>query len=133
MRSNVTSSKPVSLADQPWLTATSHLNLGMALIAAGQPQWAQNSLGEAIRRYEELGDERLRARCLGYMGLAALSENQPQRARSLYSQCLAAFDAHGEPKGTAEGLAGLAAVVADDDPLRSATLAGAAERLREGF
>lgn len=120
--------------DQPWLVATSHLNLGLALVASNDPSTARASFNEALRRYEELGDERFRARCLGYLGLSALAEDQHGRAQSLYSQSLAAFVSLAEPKGTAEGLAGLAAVAATNgDPVRAATLGAAAERLRESY
>ncbi len=120
--------------EQPWLVATSCLNLGLAEIATGSTEAARASLSEALRRYEEIGDERFRARCLGYLGLAALVEGAPERAQSLYAQSLAGFAALAEPKGTAEGLAGLAAVAAATaDPVRAATLGGSAERLRESF
>lgn len=121
-------------ADQPWLLATSLLNVGIARIAAGQTDDARVFLAEALREYAELGDERFRARSLGYLGLAALVDGDPERGESLYAQSLFVFDELGGGMGIAEGFTGLAtAAVMRDLPLRAAQLGGAAERLRESF
>jgi predicted ATPase/DNA-binding XRE family transcriptional regulator len=120
--------------DRPWIAATSWLNLGMAHLGAGATDLARGDLGEALRRYEQVGDERFHARCLGYLGLASLTEDDSGRARALFAQSLTAFRDLAEPGGTAEGLSGLAAVEARTGrPERAALLAGAAERLRETF
>jgi predicted ATPase/DNA-binding XRE family transcriptional regulator len=120
--------------DRPWIAATSWLNLGMAHLGAGATDLARRDLGEALRRYEQVGDQRFHARCLGYLGLASLTEDDSGRARALFAQSLAAFRDLAEPGGTAEGLSGLAAVEArTGQPERAAMLAGAAERLRETF
>ena len=121
-------------AGEPWLSASSLLNLAMATIASGRTSEARSLLHEALRMYDDLGDERFRARALGYLGLAALVDGEAGRAEALYAQSLRIFDALGEPKGVAEALTGLAsAAVLGGAVTRSAQLGGAAERLRESF
>jgi predicted ATPase/DNA-binding XRE family transcriptional regulator len=118
--------------DQPWILATSLLNLGLGHLALGQPAEARPRLGEALARYDEIGDLRFHARSLGYLGLASLLEDDPGRAGALFAQSLRTFADLNEPSGTAEGLAGIAAVAAStDQATQAATLGGAAERLRE--
>jgi hypothetical protein len=106
------------------------LNLGLAHLAGAEVTPARQVLAEALAAYEELGDERFRARCLAYLGLASLIEDDPVPARALFAQSLAVFAGLGEPGGTAEGLAGLAAVdAALGEDARAATLSGAGERV----
>lgn len=119
---------------QPWLVATSLLNLGIAHIAAGDTDRARAMIAEALRGYSEIGDLRFRARSLGYLGLAALVDGDSDRSEALYAQSLTIFEALDEPKGVAEGLSGLATTAALRGlPLRAAQLGAAAERLRESF
>lgn len=118
--------------DQPWILATSLLNLALGQLAAGSVAPARLLLGEALQHYEAIGDRRFHARCIGYLGLAALLDGDPERARALFRQSLMAFRDLGEPAGIAEGLAGLAAVeAADGQAATAAVLSGAAERLRQ--
>ncbi|HEU5044517.1 MAG TPA: helix-turn-helix domain-containing protein [Nocardioidaceae bacterium] len=118
--------------DQPWILATSLLNQGLAHLALGKPDRARPALGEALSTYDKIGDERFHARCLAYLGLASLLENDPGRAGALFAQSLRTFAELAEPAGTAEGVAGIAAVAATTgQTIRAATLGGAAERLRE--
>ncbi len=117
---------------QPWILASSLLNLGLGHLALGHPDRARPALGEALARYDEIGDERFHARCLAYLGLTSLLENDPGRAGALFAQSLRAFAALAEPAGTADGMTGIAAVAAaNGQAVRAATLGGAAERLRE--
>jgi non-specific serine/threonine protein kinase len=119
---------------RPWLVATSLLNLGLGRLSAADTAGARTMLSQALTAYEEIGDERFRARCLGYLGLASLVEDDPGRARSLFGQSLTVFRQFSEPGGTAEGLAGIAAIDASTGHLATAaTLSGAAERLRESY
>jgi predicted ATPase/transcriptional regulator with XRE-family HTH domain len=118
--------------DQPWILATSLLNLALGELALGSVAAARSLLAEALQRYEDIGDRRFHARSLGYLGLAALLDDDPSRARALFRQSLIAFRELGEPAGIAEGLAGLAAVAAaTGEPGTAATLGGAAESLRQ--
>ncbi len=120
--------------DHDWILATSLLNLGLGLLSAADTDRARTAIGEALAAYEGIGDARFRARCVGYLGITSLMEDDPDRARVLFSQSLAAFRELAEPAGTAEGLAGIAAAEAATGNLpRAATLAGAAERLRNSF
>jgi hypothetical protein len=120
--------------DQPWILAASLLNLGLAHLAGTDPDRARTAVGEALRRYAAIGDERFHARCLGYLGLISLLENDLPRAHTLLAQSLTAFYAVDEPAGMAEGLVGLAAVhAASGDTARAAVLTGAGERLRESI
>jgi hypothetical protein len=106
----------------------------MGHLAAGDTGRARAVIGEALTAYEQLGDERFRARCLGYLGFASLVEDDPERARALFGQSLTAFRQLAEPGGTAEGLVGLAAVDAATGNLtRAAQLGGAGGRLRESY
>ena len=117
-----------------WLLATSQLNLGLAHLCAGDTDRARTAIAEALRAYEEIGDQRFHARCLGYLGHAALIERDPDRAGALLRNCLTVFRDLAEPGGTAEGLVGLAAVYAlQGNATRAALLAGAAERLRDNY
>ena len=117
--------------DQPWIQATSLLNLALGQLSAGSVAPARALLGEALQRYETIGDRRFHARCVGYLGLAALLDADAERARALFRQSLLAFRELGEPAGIAEGLAGLAAVAAaTGQPTEAAVLGSAADRLR---
>jgi tetratricopeptide (TPR) repeat protein len=114
--------------------ATSLLNLGLARAAAGDFDGARDAIGDALRRYAEIDDQRFQARSRGYLGLVSLSTGDLSQARTLFAQSLRAFHALAEPGGTAEGLSGLAAVAAaSGDAGRAATLIGAAQRLRESI
>ncbi len=120
--------------DDAWLLATSLLNLGVAHIAAARTAEARRLIGQALRAYAVLGDERFRARSLGYIGLAALVDRDVERAEALYHQSLVLFDEMGETKGIAEALTGLATAAAIRGmPTRTAELSGAAQRIRESF
>jgi non-specific serine/threonine protein kinase len=116
---------------QPWLLATSLLNLGLGHLASGSPERARLFLGEGLQRYQDIGDLRFRARCVGYLGLAALLDADPERAKALFGQSLQAFRDLDEPAGIAEGLAGLAATESASRPAAAAMLAGAASRVRD--
>src|SRR5262249_22299479 len=95
---------------------------------------ARQLIGEALRGYDELGDERFRARCLGYLGLAALFDGDTLRGEALYRQSLLIFQELGEAKGIAESLTGLANAAAMRGlPTRAAQLGGAAESTWESF
>jgi tetratricopeptide (TPR) repeat protein len=117
-----------------WLLGTSKLNLGLAYLCVGNTDRARAGIGEALRAYEEIGDQRFHARCLAYLGHAGLIDRDPDRAGALLRNSLTAFRDLAEPGGTAEGLVGVAAVHAlQGNATRAALLAGAADRLRDSY
>jgi predicted ATPase/DNA-binding XRE family transcriptional regulator len=117
-----------------WLLATSQLNLGLAHLCIGDTDSARAAIGDALQAYEEIGDQRFHARCLGYLGHAALIDRDTNRASALLRSSLTTFRHLAESGGTAEGLIGLAAVQAlHGNATRAAMLAGAAERLRNSY
>jgi tetratricopeptide (TPR) repeat protein len=119
----------------PWILATSMLNLALADLSdggGGAVAEARSLLGDALACYESIGDRRFRARCLGYLGVAALLENDADRAQALFRQSLTVFRDLEEPGGMAEALSGLAAVAAASGRSEEAArLAGAGERVRQ--
>jgi predicted ATPase/DNA-binding XRE family transcriptional regulator len=117
---------------RPWILAASLLNLALAQLAVPSPDAARPLLGEALQQYDDIGDRRFHARCLGYLGLASLLDGDPERARALFLQSFTSFRGLAEPAGIAEGLAGLAAVeAATGEAATAAVLAAAAERTRD--
>jgi hypothetical protein len=116
------------------LLATSQLNLGLAHLCMGDTDSGRAAIGEALQTYEKIGDQRFHARCLGYLGHAALIDRDTNQARALLHSSLTAFRHLAEPGGTAEGLVGLATVHAlHGNATQAAMLAGAAERLRDSY
>lgn len=123
----------LSVGDE-WIIATSYLNLGLGHLCAGSVDSARSALAVALRIYEQMKDERFHARCLGYLGMAALIADDTVRARLLFVESLRAFHRLAEPGGTAEGLSGLAAIAAAvGEPTKAALLAGAADGLRLAY
>jgi predicted ATPase/transcriptional regulator with XRE-family HTH domain len=115
-----------------WQLATSHLNLGVALLSAGSPEDADDSFEEGLRVYRQLGDDIFAARITNASAHAALARDDIERADRLARSALAEVSRHGERQGIAEGLVTLAAVAAArSDPDRAATLSGAAAAIRE--
>lgn len=120
--------------DRPWILATSLLNLGLARTAAEDFDGARDAIGDALRHYAEIDDQRFQARSHGYLGLVSLATGDLSQAHTLFAQSLRAFHALAERGGTAEGLAGLAAeAAASGAAIRAAILIGAAQRLRESI
>jgi predicted ATPase/DNA-binding XRE family transcriptional regulator len=114
-----------------WLLATSLLNLGMALAHAGDER-AEPVLHRSRDLYAALGDEHFEARTVLYSGYAALQRHEPDVGESLFRECLILFWELDDLWGTTEALEGLAAVAAAQGSAeRAATIAGAAEALRE--
>ena len=117
-----------------WQLATSHLNLGAALLHSGRTEEAVASLDEALRLYRELGDDIFAARVLNHIAHAALADNDIARADRLAHEALASLAEQGERQGIAEALETLAAVAAARSAVeRAATLAGAAAAIREAI
>jgi predicted ATPase/DNA-binding XRE family transcriptional regulator len=117
-----------------WQLATSHLNLGAALLHCGRTLDAVAALEEALRLYRSLGDEVFAARALNHLAHAALARNDVARADRLARQALASVAEQGERQGIAEGLDTVAAVAAASSAVdRAAILSGAAAAVREAI
>lgn len=115
-----------------WQLATSHLNLGVALLHLGRPTEADGIFEEARRLYRELGDAVFTARVVNQRAQCALARHDIEQAEALAREALAGFAEHQERQGIAEGLETLAAVAAArSDGDRAATLGGASAALRE--
>jgi tetratricopeptide (TPR) repeat protein len=115
-----------------WHLGTSHLNLGAALLHCGRAEEAVSGLREALRIYQELGDDVFAARALNHLAHAALGQNDIAQADRLAREALASSAEQGERQGIAEGLETMAAVAAARSSVeRAATLAGAAAATRD--
>jgi predicted ATPase/transcriptional regulator with XRE-family HTH domain len=114
-----------------WQLGTSYLNLGTALLHAGAADDALATLRDGLLVYRELGDEVFAAHINNTMAHVALARNDIAGADRLGREALSAAAEQGERQGIADGLHTLAAVAgAVSDPDRAATLAGAAEAIR---
>ena len=121
--------RPLGLS---WQLATSHLNLGTALVLDGSPEEAEAILEAGLEMYRQLGDDIFAARMTNGIAYAALTRDDIERADGLARTALAAFAEHGERQGVAQGLENLAAVsAARGDADRAAPLGGAAAAVRE--
>jgi tetratricopeptide (TPR) repeat protein len=121
--------RPLGLS---WQLATSHLNLGTALVLSGSPEEAETALEAGLAMYRQLGDEIFAARMTNGIACAALTRDDIERADSLARIALAAFAEQAERQGVAQGLETLAAVAAArGDAERAATLGGAAAAVRD--
>jgi predicted ATPase len=121
--------RPLGLS---WQLATSHLNLGTALVLSGSPEEAEATLEEGLEMYRQLGDDIFAARMINGIAYAALTRDDIDRADELARTALAAFADQAERQGVAQGLENLAAVAAArGDANRAATLWGAAAAVRD--
>ena len=115
-----------------WELATSHLNLGSALLHSGRIEEAIAAFESALGVYRELGDDIFAARVLNHLAQAALAGDQIDRADRLAREALTSVAALGERQGMVDGLQNLAAVAAARSEVeRAAALAGAAAAIRE--
>jgi predicted ATPase/DNA-binding XRE family transcriptional regulator len=115
-----------------WQLATSHLNLGDALLHCGRADEAVARFHDALRLYRVLGDDVFAARVLNHIAQAALADNDLARADGLAREALASVAEQGERQGIAEGLETLAVVAAERSAVeQAATLAGAAAAIRD--
>jgi predicted ATPase/DNA-binding XRE family transcriptional regulator len=121
--------RPLGLS---WQLATSHLNLGSALVLRDSPEDAEATFEAGLEMYHQLGDAIFAARITIGIAQAALAQNDIERAEGRARSALAAFAEHAERQGMAQGLETLAAVAAArGDSDRAATLGGAAAAVRE--
>jgi tetratricopeptide (TPR) repeat protein len=121
--------------ESSWHLATSHLNLGMAKMHAGDLEAAESSILNAREMYSQIGDEHFEARCLGYRGYTALLAGDMAHAKLSFTNSLEAFRDLEDLQGIAEAFEGLSAVCAvgnsADSAVKAARCAGAAESVRE--
>jgi predicted ATPase len=114
-----------------WHLAMSVLNLGIATLHSGRLDEARGYLSEALALHRGIGDEIFAARALGYLGYAALFAGDLDRAEALFLESTRAYEERADEAGTAEGLAGLAAVrAAQGRDADAARLAKESEAIR---
>ena len=117
-----------------WHLGTSYLNLGVALLQAGEAEEAATTLGEARRVYESVGDAVFAARVINALAHAALAHNDVAEGDRLARTALSMAAQHRERQGIADGLLTLAATAAvRSDADLAAELAGASSAIRESI
>ena len=115
----------------PWPLATSALNLGTAVMHAGDLERAEALLADARTRYQELGDDAYHARATRHLVTCRLLRGQAHSAAELLRTCPT------PPPGSggwdlAESLEELSLInAATGAPHRAAILAAAAAAIRE--
>ena len=115
--------------ESEWLLATSALNLGVAVMRAGDITRAERLFAEARSRYRDQGDLAYEARAMRHLASCKLQTGDLAGANELLRTCV--LTEPGGDWGLAEGLDGLSLVkAANGDAYRAALLAGAAESLR---
>jgi tetratricopeptide (TPR) repeat protein len=109
-------------AEPSWSRAASLLNLGTAVVHAGDSADAERLLEEARRLFEDLGDRHFAARVTVELGYAALVRGELTPARARFARGLDSFSTLGERWGRAEAIVGMAAVAAARGQDRTAAL-----------
>ena len=114
-----------------WVRATSLLNLATALAAAGRSDAATPLCEQAVTLYESIGDRHFAARAHLQLAYEHILRGEMTGATQHAATAIAIIGDLGDMWGVAEGLEAVAALRAEDRPRDSATLAGAAARVRE--
>jgi predicted ATPase/DNA-binding XRE family transcriptional regulator len=114
-----------------WHLATSLLNLGTALLHAGDAGESRRLNESALAMYEELGDQHFAARTLIQVGYACLVAGEPELAVAPITRAMQMAAEIGDGWGIAEGLEAVATLRSQSDPWVAALLAGAATQVRE--
>jgi tetratricopeptide (TPR) repeat protein len=116
----------------PWLLATSALNLGTALMHAGDLDRAEPLLAQARTGYQELGDNAYHARATRHLATCRLLRGQPRAAAELLRTCQTPSPDGGGDWDLAESLEELSLInAAAGNPQRAAMLAAGAAAVRE--
>ncbi len=116
----------------PWPLATSVLNLGTALMHAGDLDRAEPLLAEARARYQEQGDDAYHTRATRHLATCILLRGEPQAAAELLRTGPSLPPDRGGDWDLAENLEAFALInAATSNPRRAATLAAAATAIRE--
>lgn len=98
-------------------------NLGEVARLTGADEQAAGLYASSLRIYRDLDNRLELARVTHNLGYLALHANDTAQARDQFSVALRSFRSLGQPRGQAEALAGLAAVVAEARTPSSARLA----------
>lgn len=115
-------------AGADWHIAASLMNLGTALLHAGELEPARVALDEAVESYQRIGDAHFAARALMERAYVALAARDLDGAADRFRAAVRRLVELGERWGTAEAVYGLAAHAgASGDAKRAAVLFGAAE------
>ena len=115
-----------------WGIASSLNNLALAAYDCGDHEKAESLAQQALTRIDAMGDRRARAHALDSLARIVLERGKYADARRHLSECLALAQELGDKVDTADALAGLGQVsVAEGDPERGLTIAGAAHALRD--
>jgi predicted ATPase/DNA-binding XRE family transcriptional regulator len=112
---------------EPWIVATSLLNLGTALVHGPDPDAAHSVLEAALAGHEAAGDLLFAARDRLQLGYAALRLGSQDAAAGLFAAAFTDLLDRDDPWGVADALAALAVVrAASGDDEGAALLSGAA-------
>jgi len=118
--------------DAPWPLAASALNLGTAAMHSGDLERADELLGQARGRYQDLGDDAYHARATRHLAMCRLLRDQPRQAVELLNGVPKPPHNEGGDWDLAETLETLSLVnAATGDPRTAATLAAAAATVRQ--
>ncbi|MFN2582827.1 MAG: helix-turn-helix domain-containing protein [Candidatus Dormibacteria bacterium] len=115
----------------PWIRATSLLNVATALSASGHPDEAVEPCSEAARIYESVGDRHFAARAHIQLAYAHLRRQDEPNAERCLAEALPLVDELSDLWSTAEALEAVASIRAAVRPREAALLFGAASRMRE--
>lgn len=118
-------------AGESWYLATSLLNVGTAQLSAGLTSDALPVLERAMVIYETIGDRHFMARCLLQVSQAHIFDGQFALAAVEVRRAVQISEQLGDGWSLAEGLEAVANLVAEENPASAATMAGAADRIRE--
>ena len=118
-------------SDGPWHEATSLLNLGTALMHAGQVAAANELFERALAIYQAIGDRHFLARTLIQIGYAKLLLSGPVTAAPPIARAMEIVADIGDGWGIAEGMEAVATLRSLSQPRSTVLLAAAAAHLRE--
>ena len=114
-----------------WLLSVAVNNLGDVALNRGEYERALELFEESLAIGRERHDQDRFARAFSNLGFTTLMLGDVRRARSLLRDSLVAAREIGLVEGYIQGLVGLGASYARDDPARAARLIGRADVLRE--
>ncbi|WP_106586294.1 ATP-binding protein [Murinocardiopsis flavida] len=117
--------------NEGWSIARGLTVLGVIDLPDGDPEVAARALTTALRLFDDIGSARDSARCCAALGRLAIRTGDHAEARSRLVEAMRLSIASGRRLSIARAVAALAELaVAEDQPVRAAALAGAADSLR---